>query len=45
VAGTVALAGALPRFFRYDGRNGMALKKAADDAWRSAAAPAPTAPQ
>jgi MFS family permease len=38
VAGTVALAAALPRFVRYDGKDGMALKKAADEAWLAAAA-------
>jgi hypothetical protein len=37
VAGTVALAAALPRFVRYDGKDGMALKKAADEAWLAAA--------
>ncbi|SNY70750.1 MFS transporter [Paractinoplanes atraurantiacus] len=38
VAGTAALAVALPRFLRYDGKDGMALKKAADEAWAAAAA-------
>ncbi|BAL85574.1 putative MFS transporter [Actinoplanes missouriensis 431] len=38
VAGTVALAAALPKLVRYDGKNGMALKKAADDEWAAAAA-------
>jgi MFS family permease len=38
VAGTLALAAALPRFFNYDGRNGMAVKTAADEAWKSSAA-------
>jgi len=38
VAGTVALAAALPRFLRYDGKDGMALKQAADEAWLAAAA-------
>jgi MFS family permease len=38
VVGTAALAVALPRFLRYDGKDGMALKKEADDAWRAAAA-------
>jgi MFS family permease len=37
VVGTAALAVALPRFLRYDGKDGMALKKEADDAWRAAA--------
>jgi MFS family permease len=37
IAGTVALAAALPRFLRYDGKDGIALKKAADEAWRTAA--------
>nr|WP_221379749.1 MFS transporter [Actinoplanes polyasparticus] len=36
VVGTAALAAALPRFLRYDGKDGMALKKAADDAWLAA---------
>ena len=36
VVGTAALAVALPRFLRYDGKDGMALKKAADDAWLAA---------
>jgi MFS family permease len=45
VAGTAALALALPRFLRYDGQDGMALKKAADDAWLAAsAARAPAGP-
>ncbi|MCY1137441.1 MFS transporter [Actinoplanes sp. Pm04-4] len=45
VAGTAALALALPRFLRYDGKDGMALKKAADDAWLAAsAARAPAGP-
>ncbi|MEU8240633.1 MFS transporter [Actinoplanes missouriensis] len=38
VAGTVALAAALPKLVRYDGKDGMALKKAADDEWAAAAA-------
>ncbi len=33
IAGTAALAAGLPRFLRYNGENGMALKKAADEAW------------
>ncbi|WP_250029143.1 MFS transporter [Paractinoplanes maris] len=43
VVGTAALAVALPRFLRYDGQNGMAVKKAADEAWVAAARPAPSA--
>jgi MFS family permease len=38
IAGTAALAVALPRFFRYNGEHGMALKKAEDEAWIAAAA-------
>ena len=41
VVGTAALAVVLPRFLRYDGKDGMALKKAADEAWRAAASPQP----
>jgi MFS family permease len=37
VAGTLALAAALPKFLRYDGEHGMALKKAADDEWNATA--------
>ena len=37
IAGTVALAAALPRFVRYDGRHGLARKQAEDAAWRAAA--------
>jgi MFS family permease len=37
VVGTLGLAAALPRFVRYDGKDGMALKKAADEAWLTAA--------
>jgi MFS family permease len=33
IAGTAALAVALPRFARYDGEHGMARKKAEDEAW------------
>jgi MFS family permease len=33
IAGTAALAAALPRFFRYDGKDGIARKRAADEAW------------
>jgi MFS family permease len=36
VAATVALAGALPAFLRYDGRHGLARKIAEDEAWTSA---------
>jgi MFS family permease len=36
IAGTVALAAALPRFLHYDGKDGMAFKKAADEAWTTA---------
>ncbi|GAA0793926.1 MFS transporter [Spirilliplanes yamanashiensis] len=44
VVGTVALAAALPKFLRYDGRNGLAQKKAEDEAWaaRAVAAREPT---
>jgi MFS family permease len=35
IAGTVALGAALPRFFRYNGTDGQAVKQAADEAWRS----------
>jgi len=38
VVGTVALAAAMPSFLRYDGRAGLARKKAEDDAWAAAAA-------
>jgi MFS family permease len=38
VAGTVALAGALPAFLRYDGREGLARKIAEDEAWLARAA-------
>jgi MFS family permease len=37
VIGSLALAAALPKFLRYDGEHGMALKKAADDEWNAAA--------
>jgi len=39
ILGTAALAAALPRFTRYNGENGIARKKAEDEAWlaRSAA--------
>ena len=33
IVGTAALAVALPRFARYDGENGIARKKAEDEAW------------
>ncbi|GAB1689023.1 MFS transporter [Krasilnikovia sp. M28-CT-15] len=38
VVGTAALAAALPAFVRYDGANGIARKKAEDEAWIAAAA-------
>jgi MFS family permease len=41
VAGTVALAAALPRFWRYDGEDGVARKKAEDEAWAARATQAP----
>jgi MFS family permease len=37
VAGSLALAAALPKFLRYNGEHGMALKKAADDEWNATA--------
>ena len=37
IVGTFALAAALPAFARYDGEDGMARKKAEDDAWAAAA--------
>ena len=37
VAGTVALAAALPTFVRYNGRDGIARKKAEDEAWAARA--------
>ena len=37
IVGTAALAAALPRFLRYDGKNGIARKKAEDEAWIAAA--------
>jgi MFS family permease len=37
IAGTVALAATLPRFLRYNGKDGIALKKAADEAWLASA--------
>jgi len=36
IVGTVALAAALPAFLRYDGRDGLARKKAEDEAWAAA---------
>jgi MFS family permease len=38
VVGTVALAAALPTFVKYDGRHGLARKKAEDEAWAASAA-------
>ncbi|MFI5894333.1 MFS transporter [Actinoplanes sp. NPDC051513] len=37
IAGTMALAAALPRFLRYDGKDGLAGKKAADQQWLATA--------
>jgi hypothetical protein len=37
VAGVVALAAALPKFLRYDGRDGLVRKVAEDAAWAAAA--------
>jgi hypothetical protein len=37
VVGTATLAALLPKFVRYDGRDGMAHKQAADAAWAAAA--------
>jgi MFS family permease len=37
IVGTAALAVALPRFLNYNGKDGIARKKAADDAWRATA--------
>ena len=42
VLGTLALAAALPRFVRYDGKDGIARKKAEDEAWTAAARTAST---
>jgi MFS family permease len=42
VAGTVVMAAALPRFVRYNGRDGIARKKAEDEAWAIAARPTTT---
>jgi MFS family permease len=45
VAGTVVMAAALPRFVRYNGRDGIARKRAEDEAWAAAAtATRPTPP-
>jgi MFS family permease len=38
VASTVALAATLPKLLRYNGKDGMALKKAADEEWAAGAA-------
>ncbi|GAA4468795.1 MFS transporter [Phytohabitans houttuyneae] len=38
VVGTLALAAALPAFLRYDGRDGLARKQAADEEWAARAA-------
>jgi hypothetical protein len=38
IAGSAALALALPRFVRYNGKDGLALKKAADEQWLAASA-------
>ncbi|MEO3925019.1 MFS transporter [Micromonosporaceae bacterium B7E4] len=38
VVGTLALAAALPAFIRYDGRDGLARKRAADEEWAARAA-------
>ncbi|WP_436524544.1 MFS transporter [Actinoplanes sp. HUAS TT8] len=37
VAGSVALAAVLPKFVRYDGEHGLALKQAADAEWAASA--------
>ncbi|MEV4637848.1 MFS transporter [Actinoplanes sp. NPDC049548] len=37
IIGTAGLALALPKFLRYDGKDGMARKKAEDEAWAAAA--------
>ncbi|HEU4420936.1 MAG TPA: MFS transporter [Pilimelia sp.] len=41
VVGTIALAAALPSFVRYDGRHGLARKRAEDESWAAASAPPP----
>ncbi|MDW5324321.1 MFS transporter [Plantactinospora sp. KLBMP9567] len=38
VVGTLALAAALPAFIRYDGRDGLARKRATDEEWAARAA-------
>ena len=38
IAGSAALAAALPRFVRYDGKDGLATKKAADEEWIASSA-------
>jgi len=38
IVGTAVMAAALPRFVRYNGRDGIARKKAEDEAWLAAAA-------
>jgi MFS family permease len=43
IAGTVALAAALPRFLAYNGRDGIARKQAEDEAWAASAAARTTA--
>jgi MFS family permease len=42
IVGTVVMAAALPRFVRYNGRDGIARKKAEDEAWVAAATNRPT---
>ncbi|MDG4786046.1 MFS transporter [Micromonospora sp. WMMD1102] len=44
VVGTVALAAALPAFLRYDGRDGLARKRAADEEWAARAAASEASP-
>ncbi len=44
IVGTAVLAAALPRFVRYDGEDGMARKRAEDEAWASRAAGSPAGP-
>ncbi|HWS31687.1 MAG TPA: MFS transporter [Actinoplanes sp.] len=44
VAGTLALAATLPKLVSYNGKDGMALKKAADDEWNATAADRTTSP-
>jgi hypothetical protein len=38
IAGTAALAAALPKFVRYDGEHGIARKQAEEKAWAASAA-------